>query len=358
MKARIVGLGQWFPKNIRSNDAWSEAFKERYNTKQGDRTLVDVDAANAQDIAKQIVSRYLQQEANDPFLGSVSRHLVSDDTSAADAEFYAGKNALYDAGILAENVDAIMSWSLVPDRFMPSTVCEVASKLGAKNSFACTLDAACASPVVQLSIAAGMIESGRYKSILLTQSHLASRVFSLEHPASPTVGDGATAMLLIADQRGGVETSHIVTHGEHHKAVIWCRDKDPELDTPWYCAGANTFMGSHDSVATKALIRDTVVYAKQTIEELCAKGNFDISEIKTLACVQPRRWVPAAVAESINLPESAAPNTFTKVAHLGGAGAVANLIEAFDTGIIKPNEKIIMYAQGAGFTRGAIALQF
>lgn len=357
MRARLVGLGQWLPDEVRLNDSWPVTFTDRYLERQGDRTLVDVDPATAEHEARQIVGRHLKSEQNDPFLGAVARHVAPDEVGAAEAEYLAARAALDDAGVEASELDAILSWALVPDHWMPSSACEVAARLGARRAFACTLDAACASPVAQLAFAASLIESGRAKAVMLTQSHLASRVFPLEHPASPSVGDGATAMLVIADERGGIDQTHLVTHGEHHRAVMWCRSKDPKQDTPWWREGSDMFMGSHDSNATRALIRDTVVFAQQTVRELCQIGRFDVEEIAALACVQPRKWVPHAVAESLGLNAACAPSTYTRVAHLGGAGAVANLIAARDAGLLESGRRAVMYAQGAGFTRGAVAVR-
>jgi 3-oxoacyl-[acyl-carrier-protein] synthase-3 len=357
MRARLVGLGQWLPDEVRHNTTWPAAFSDHYLERQGDRTLVDIDADTSQHDARKIVGKHLQLEQNDPFLGAVARHVAPSDVGAAEAEYLAARAALDDAGIAASKLDAILSWALVPDRWMPSPACEVAARLGAQSAFACTLDAACASSVAQLAFAASLIESGRAKAVLLTQSHLASRVFPLDHPASPSVGDGATAMLVVADQERGIEQTHLVTHGEHHRAVMWCRSKDPSQDTPWWREGPAMFMGSHDSSATRALIRDTVVYAQQTVRELCALGGFEVDEIAALACVQPRKWVPHAIAESLGLDAARAPSTYTRVAHLGGAGAVANLIEARNSGLLKPGSRAVMYAQGAGFTRGAVAVR-
>jgi 3-oxoacyl-[acyl-carrier-protein] synthase III len=357
MRARLVGLGRWLPEEVRDNSAWPAEFVERTLARQGDRTLVEVARDQNEDRARAIVGRHLQAEENDPFLGALTRHVANDHVSASDAEYEAARVALHDAGVDGASLDAVLSWALVPDRWMPSPACEVAARLGATRAFASTLDAACASPVVQLEVAAGLIESGRARSVLLTQSHLASRVFSMEHPASPSVGDGATAMVVVADELGGI-VSHLVTQGEHHRAVVWCRSKDPAQDTPWWREGGKMFMGSHDSAATRALIRDTVVFAEQTVRDLAARGGFAVEEIAALASVQPRRWVPEAIAEALAMDVTRAPNSYQRLAHLGGAGAVANLIEARDRGLLKPGSRAVLYAQGAGFTRGAVAVRW
>ena len=357
MYARIAGLGQWFPERIRANSDWPQEFMDASLRRQGDRALVDVDLHREQDPCRAIAARYLALESDDPFLGGVERRVAEPTASSAEAEAEAARAALADACLAAGEVDAIFSWALVPDRLMPSNACRVGHAIGATGAWALTVDAACASPISQLTLAAGLIESGRARNVLLTQSHLATRTFPLSHPASPCVGDGATAMLVSAAERPGLLTTHAVTHGEYYDAVVWCRDKEPERDTPWWLAGGPYFMGSHSPDATRKLMQDTVGVGVSTVRELCEKARIDAADISALASVQPRRWVPAAIAEGLGLPASIAPQTYERFAHLGGAGAVANLIAAREAGLLRPGALAVMYAQGAGFTRAAAAIR-
>ena len=358
MYGRIAGLGQWFPEQVRRNTDWPEEFTAASRRRQGDRMLVDVRVKDDNDPCRALVAKYLALESDDPFLGGSERRIAEPNASSADAEASAARQALADAGQSGAEIDAIFSWALVPDRLMPSNACRVAHALGATRAWALTVDAACASPVLQLAMAAGLIESGRARSVLLTQSHLATRTFPLSHPASPCVGDGATAILVTASERPGIQVTHSVTHGEYYDAVVWCRDKAALHDAPWWEPGGAFFMGSHDPEATRKLIDDTVRIGVSTLRELADKAHFGVSQIDVLASVQPRRWVPSAIAEGLGLPARVAPQTYDRFAHLGGAGAVANLIAARDSGLLREGALVVMYAQGAGFTRAAAALRW
>lgn len=357
MRARIAGLGVWFPETIRKNSDWPQAFVEASLARQGDRALVDVPSDERDPIAR-IVKRYLAEETDDPFLGSRERRIADDTLTSAEAEANAGRAALEDAGLAPSEVDAIFSWALVPDRLMPTNACRVGDLLGAHQAWSASVDAACASPVTQLNLAAGLIESGRARHVLLTQSHLASRTFSMMHPVAPTVGDGASAMLVSASEKPGILMMHAMSHGEHHDAVVWCRGKSDESDPAWWQAGGPFSMGSRNPEATKRLMQDTVPTAARTVGELAHRGGFGIDSIDVLLSVQPRRWVPLAIAEALELKPSVAVETFQRYAHLGGVGPVVNLLAARDAGKLAPGARIVMYAQGAGFTRAAVALSW
>ncbi|MDF3066681.1 MAG: 3-oxoacyl-[acyl-carrier-protein] synthase [Polyangiaceae bacterium] len=358
MHAKIAGLGQWRPEGVRRNEDWPAEFVLASKRRQGDRTLVDVPTEGEPDQHRAIVKRHLAAEEGDPFLGGKERRIAEAGASSAEAEALAGKAALVDAGVDGAELDAIFSWALVPDRLMPSNACRVAQRLGATRAWAGTTDTACASPVTQLTLAAALIESGRARTVLLTQSHLVSPTFPLMHPASPCVGDGATAMLVTASETPGILLTHSVTHGEYYDSVLWCRSKDSAADPPWWEAGGAFFMGSHDQASTRQLMQDTVKVGATTVHELAERARFDVREIAALASVQPRRWVPGAIAEGLGLSPEIAVDTYESYAHLGGAGAVANLLAARERGLLKAGALAVMYAQGAGFTRAAAAIRW
>lgn len=358
MYSRISGLGQWFPKRIRRNDEWPADFITRSADRLGDRTLVDVLTMGESRLPADIVRRHLALEGRDPFLGCSERRIADDSETSIEGEAHAAREALENAGVRALDVDAIVSWALVPERIMPSNACSVSAILGAAHAWAVTLDAACASPIAQLETAASLIESGRAKHVLLTQSHLVSRTFSLNHPASPGVGDGATAMLISASEHRGIERCHLRTRGEYSQAVVWRRGNGEESDPPWWQAGACLQMGSRNPIQTRQLIQDTVSFGAETIHLLLKENHLSSSDVDVLATVQPRRWIPEAIAEAAGIDVTRAPQTYTQYAHLGGAGAVANLIAARDAGMLGRGKRAVIYAQGAGFTLGAASLVF
>src|SRR5258708_30024892 len=94
------------------------------------------------------------------------------------------------------------------------------------------------------------------------------------------------------------------------------------------------------------------------VRERADRPRCHVRETDVPRSVRPRRWVPLAIAEGLGLAPRVAPQTYDRFAHLGGAGAVANLIAARDAGLLREGALVVMYAQGAGFTRGAAALRW
>jgi 3-oxoacyl-[acyl-carrier-protein] synthase III len=359
MKAAILGMGQWLPPTIRTNDEWPKDFAA-HAAASAHRELADVRVSGRGDEFDAIVAEYLASEADDPFLGSKVRRVAEDSMTSREAEANAAEAALADARVPASEIDFVLSWSLVPDRPMPPSGPWVAHRIGATNAFAIGVDVACATIVAQVLFAASLIESGRAAKVLITDSHLATRTFPMMHPASPSVGDAATAIVVGGSERAGVLASYGVSHGEYFDAVAWRRGK--EDDTPWYRAGGPMHMGSYDREGVRRIVQDTVRFGADTVREAMKRARLPVSDLAAIASVQPRRWIPVAIARGLGLSTDVSPQTFDGLAHLAGCGVVTNLIEARRLGLLAPRggepALVALYAQGAGFTRASVILRW
>jgi 3-oxoacyl-[acyl-carrier-protein] synthase-3 len=275
--------------------------------------------------------------------------------TSTEAETRAALAALADAGLEGADVDVVMAYAAVPDHVSPPSATRVAHAIGATRAYAPGVHAACASAVVQLELAAALIESGRARFVLLTQSFLMTRVFPLAHPASPNIGDGATALVMGPAQRSGLLGTHAVTHGEYYDSVLWRRRGE---DSRWYEPGSAMFLSTNDASAARQLIQSTVKLGSRTVREVAEKAGASVEAIDVLASVQPRRWVPKSFAEVLGIEASKAPVTFDERAHLGACGIVTNLLEARRQGRLADGSLVALYGQGAGFTRAAALLRW
>jgi 3-oxoacyl-[acyl-carrier-protein] synthase-3 len=360
MRACVLGLGQWLPETVRGNDAWPPNFAAAAAA-SAERELADAPALGGSDVYDAILARHLAPEMGDPFLGATRRRVADESVSACEAEARAAKAAIEDAGIRATDIDLVLSWAAVPDRLAPPNAPRVAHLVGATRALAFGVDAACATILGQLLFATSLVEAGRARHVLLTSSHLLVRAFRPLHPASPSIGDGAAAMVVGPSEHAGILTVHGVSQGEYYDAVTWRRAKGK--DTPWYEAGGPMYLGTYNPEGARRLVRDTVRFGAETVTEAAARAGISLSDIDVLACVQPRRWVPFAIAEALGLSADIAPQTFDELAHLAGCGVVTNLIEARRRGMLAPRcdgqrRIVCMYAQGAGFTRAAAILRW
>jgi 3-oxoacyl-[acyl-carrier-protein] synthase-3 len=357
MRSRISGLGEWLPPTVRANSDWPASFTEGGARASG-RELVERETISElrADLCDRIVARRSAAETDDPFRGTKRRRVADDSMTSSEAEARAGRAALEDAGIEAKDVDLVLSWALVPDRLSPSNAPKVAQLVGASNAAAIGTEAACATSIAQILLASAMIESGRARHVLLTQSHLIARANPMSHPASPLLGDAATALVMSPSEKTGVIATHAVSDGAYYDAVTWVRGRD--CDPPWWKAGEAFVPGTRDREGTQRLAREAVRIGVQTVRELMDRARGRVSDIDVLASSQVRRWFPESVAEALGLPDGSAPQTFEELAHIGACGVVTNLIQARREKKLQPGARVALYAMGAGMTRAAALVEW
>ena len=94
-------------------------------------------------------------------------------------------------------IEMVILCTATPDMQAASTGAFVASEIGAVNAFAFDLESACSSFLYGLSVAAGYIESGRYKKILLIGADMNSSMIDYTDRTTCIIfGDGAGAVLV------------------------------------------------------------------------------------------------------------------------------------------------------------------
>jgi 3-oxoacyl-[acyl-carrier-protein] synthase-3 len=351
VSAAIAGIGVFLPPEIRTNAHWPETFGASSRV-SGNRIFNDIGRSEDPESAR-LVQRDLEREATDPFLGAVQRRVADPELTACEAEANAATAALADAGIEAADVDVLLSNAVVPERMGPCAPA-VAHRLGAKRAVALDIEAACASAIAQLELGRAYIESRMAEVVVLTQSHLLLRAFPSSHPASPGIGDAASALVLVRSERGLVLRSTFgVTHGDHARAVLWTRGVTRQSDVPWWKAGGEYQIGTHAPKRTQFLMRETVGFGKKTIQSAAERAHVDVERIAVLASVQPRGFLPGAIAERLGLSRAHAVTTYEELAHVGVCGPVCNLARARQLGRLSPGALIALYGQGAGFTRYA-----
>ena len=115
-----------------------------------------------------------------------------------------------------DSIDCVLVTTTTPDYHFPSTASILCDKLGLKNAFAFDVQAACCGFLYSMDIAAGMIQSGRYKKIIVVGADkMSSMVDYSERATSPIFGDGAGAVMMEpTTEEVGLMDSYLRTDGK------------------------------------------------------------------------------------------------------------------------------------------------
>ena len=101
-------------------------------------------------------------------VGIKERHILTEEgLGTSYMARKAAKQLLRKTGCDPDTIDALIVTTTTPDYKFPSTASIVLGKLGLKNAFAFDFEAACCGFLYSLDVAASMIQSGRYKKIIV-----------------------------------------------------------------------------------------------------------------------------------------------------------------------------------------------
>ena len=138
-------------------------------------------------------------------LGIRSRHIANDDQSAGDLAFESARKLFDRHAVDRQSIDFILLCTQHPDYQMPTTACQLQSRLGLRQSIgALDYNLGCSGYVYGLALAKGLIESGLASNVLLLTSSVYNKYINIDDRSiRPLFGDASTASLISA-----VESDH------------------------------------------------------------------------------------------------------------------------------------------------------
>jgi 3-oxoacyl-[acyl-carrier-protein] synthase-3 len=360
-RAGILGMGMWVSPEERTNDAWPASFasafhRERVARRERDFTFIE--ATNEKRPYDELFVKHALPYDGDPFKGATVRRVTSPEIPTAVCDAHALTRALRDARLDPREVSYVLSSALVPDRLAPSNGPAIALHAGCGDVPGIGVEGFCSSAVMQLEIAAALVESGRARVVACVQSHHIGRLNDLEGATSPIFGDASTAFLVgeVPSDRG---LSHVVRGGDGSLAGGVTYTHKDRNDAPWYAGDAGPIVpGTHDPAAARTIARHALHYPIETIRELCRVAAHPIDAVAVVAMMQPMVWYAPAIADGLGISSERVPSTYGSFAHIGGCAPVANLIEARRRGLLRSGAPVVMYAHGAGITRYAALMRW
>ncbi|MEP5376270.1 MAG: beta-ketoacyl-ACP synthase III, partial [Hyphomicrobiales bacterium] len=136
--------------------------------------------------------------------GIERRHFAAEGQTTSDLAVKAAENALKNAGLEADDLDAIIVATSTSDLTFPSAATMVQAKLGMTQGFAFDVQAVCAGFVFALTNANALIVSGQAKRVLVIGAETFSKLMDwTDRGTCVLFGDGAGALILEAKDGEG-----------------------------------------------------------------------------------------------------------------------------------------------------------
>jgi 3-oxoacyl-[acyl-carrier-protein] synthase III len=137
--------------------------------------------------------------------GIERRHFAAEGETTSMLAIAAARAALADAGMVPDQIDAIVVATSTPDLTFPSVATMVQAGLGMTDGFAYDVQAVCAGFVFAMANAQAMIASGQARTVLVIGAETFSRLMDWSDRSTCVLfGDGAGALILAAENGAGL----------------------------------------------------------------------------------------------------------------------------------------------------------
>ncbi|MGI9627756.1 MAG: beta-ketoacyl-ACP synthase III [Longimicrobiales bacterium] len=288
--------------------------------------------------------------------GIRERRIAPDDMTAADMGGRAAMCALKKAGLEPTDVDLLIVSTATPDRWLPSTACDVQARIGATNCHAYDLSAACTGFLYALTLAEGYIAAGRAETILIVSTEKMSSIVNWEDRATCILfGDGAGAAVVRPSEDGrGIISSHHRSDG--NLAPLLHRPAGGSampLDAAALDAGAHLVHMEGREIFKNA-VRSMAKSGVKVLEE----GGFEASDVDLMVPHQANVRIIESTAKYARIPMEKVFVNLDRYGNISSATIPVALDEADEQGLIQPGSLVLMTAFGAGLTWGAVTLSW
>ena len=289
--------------------------------------------------------------------GISERRVAAPHETTATLGAIAAKRAIAVAGLEPDDIDVIVVATLTPDYPMPSTAALVKEAIGNRTAAAFDIGAACSGFVFGYATADSYVRSGLARHVLVVGAELLTRFLDFEDRGTCILfGDGAGAVVLSAsDEPGGGMAGLEMTTDPDGAYMIWL----PSGGSRSPSSPETTKRGEH---FIRMEGRETYRYATRTLaaSALAAveKAGWTADEIDLVIPHQANVRIIEAVAKGLDLPMERFFVNIDKYGNTSAASVGIALDEAVAEGRVQPGDKIVFVAFGAGFTSGAIAIEW
>jgi 3-oxoacyl-[acyl-carrier-protein] synthase-3 len=287
--------------------------------------------------------------------GIRERRIAAPDESTATLGAIAARRAIAVAGLDADDIDLIIVATLTPDFWMPSTAVLVKEAIGNARAAAFDLMAACSGFVFAYATGDAYVRSGLARHVLVVGAELLSRFLDFSDRSTCILfGDGAGAVVLSAsDEEGGGLAGLELTTDPDGAYMIWLPSGGSRSP-----ASTETMRRGEHFIRMEG--RETYRYATKTLaaSALAAieKAGWRPSEVDLFIPHQANIRIIEAVARGLGLPMQRMFVNIDRYGNTSAASVAIALAEAVAAGRVKPGDRLVFVAFGAGFTSGALAL--
>ncbi len=286
--------------------------------------------------------------------GIRSRHWLQPDETTSDMAVIAAQRCLAQAGVRPDQLDRLIVATISPDLPSPSTATIVARKLGAR-CMAFDVSAACSGFLYGLEMAAGAIQMGARRVLVIGADARSRYVNPKDHRSTVLFADGAGCALVERSAKPGFLS-------------LVCGAEGLERMGAYVPAGGAQRPASAETVAQglhylhiepKTDIFDLFLkFTLESCQQAMDQAGVTVKDIDTFITHQGNGHLVQMAAKALGFPPEAVVDEVIHHGNTAGASVAIALDETLRKGRIRPGSKALLAAVGAGVTFAASVYQF
>ncbi|MFO1140077.1 MAG: beta-ketoacyl-ACP synthase III [Paracoccus sp. (in: a-proteobacteria)] len=285
--------------------------------------------------------------------GIERRHFAAEDQRTSDLGILAGRAALENAGMTADQIDAVIVATSTPDLTFPSVATMVQAGLGMQGGFAYDIQAVCAGFVYALANADAMIRAGLANRILVVGAETFSRIMDwTDRGTCVLFGDGAGAVVLEATEAAGTSADRGILATD--------LNSDGQYRDLLYVDGGvgSTGTAGHLRMQGNLVFRHAVEKLADTAHRALEKAGLSPTDVDWLVPHQANLRIIEATAKRMHLPMEKVVLTVADHGNTSAASIPLALSVANSQGRIKPGQVLVAEAIGGGLAWGSAVLRW
>jgi 3-oxoacyl-[acyl-carrier-protein] synthase-3 len=288
--------------------------------------------------------------------GIRERRIAADDETTTTLSVHAARDALAVAGMTPDELDLVIVGTCSPDYYMPATAVLVAHELGATRAAGFDLMAACSGFVFSLATATAYVRSGMYRNVLVVGVELLSRFLDYtDRNTCVLFGDGAGAVIVSASEEpGGLLGLDMYSDGSGKEGIIFPAGGSACPTTPQTVAEGGHFV----HMAGKEVYRYATRQLAESARAALRNADLGVGDVDQFLFHQANLRIIESVQNAVGIPPEKTYLNIEKYGNTSAASVPMALVEAIADGRIKPGDRLLMAAFGAGYTAGAAVVEW
>jgi 3-oxoacyl-[acyl-carrier-protein] synthase-3 len=281
--------------------------------------------------------------------GIIKRHVACRGEKTSNLAIIALQNAMEMGNIKPDELDLIIVATSSPDMLFPATACIVQDAIGAKKAAAFDLSLACSGFVYALCVGAQFIQNEAYRCVAVIGADILTRFIDWsDRKTAILFGDGAGACIL--KYKPGNEWWFFLGSdgsGADHLKIIGSGSSDYTPSGSFQKRLPTIQMNGQE--VFKFAVRSMVQSVKNVINE----SRISFEDISKIIPHQANKRIIESVRKYLNLKSEKFYVNVDRFGNTSAASIPIAIDEAYRSGVIKPNDKIVLAAFGAGFAFGS-----